>query len=152
MFTVQDFDGNLVPTLHVSRQLHLRKASLSDGFSQLVFPNHHPIFCYLHTHFSLFLCSFLIPFLTSYLCVHEAPTCLISCLKLGMIALGFVLVVRSWEYQWGASKGDMYGGKKGKGKSAEGPTEQVVSLTHSLWVFPQRDNSTFESVWFHLRN
>jgi len=48
----------------------------------------------------------------AYMCVHEAPTCLISCLKLEMIVVGFLSMVRSWEYQWGARKRDMYGKKR----------------------------------------
>ncbi|WVZ21247.1 hypothetical protein V8G54_008569 [Vigna mungo] len=70
MFAVEDFDGNVVAVVDISGELHLRKASFSNGFSQLVFPNHDTTFCYLQTHFSFFLCSFLIRFLIWYICVY----------------------------------------------------------------------------------
>lgn len=63
MFAVEDFDGNVVAVVDISGELHLRKASFSNGFSQLVFPN-------LQTHFSFFLCSFLIRFLIWYISVY----------------------------------------------------------------------------------
>jgi len=72
--------------------------------SPMVFPNSYfpitiPPFATFALIFSFFLCSFLIRFLMWCMCAYEAPTCLISCLKLEMIVLGFLLLVTSSEYQ-----------------------------------------------------